>query len=325
MAIPLAFWAAAGLGVAGAKLYQNMHSAENIVKNAIGRYSEEKYKFYKEEEKVLPLVEKLGQEKLSAWSGYTRMFAIMGKIENKPGHYSFKSHRNFYLLPGDIAKLKRIAKLVDEMEQKQLTKVGTGVLTVVALQGGAANTYGAGLDEEENKTILEKINASPLDSKHYGELEELAVFTALLKLPKILGDNAFKKKKGAELSKEDAAAFKHKLDEKSLTLVDATGKLERVNDIVAYVYEFIAKLKKLHWQQLDYMEKLVAKKTNYKEFTPEQKDNLSYGLALGIMLREIARTDIILSSGNVVVINGAGVREVCARAQDLLPVEPPTY
>ena len=60
MPIPLAVWAAAGLGAAGVKLYKSVNSAKNIVDNAIARYSEERYKFFKKEEDLLPVIEELG-------------------------------------------------------------------------------------------------------------------------------------------------------------------------------------------------------------------------------------------------------------------------
>ena len=47
MPIPLALWAAAGIGAAGMKLYMNLNSPETVVRNATERYNEERYKFYK--------------------------------------------------------------------------------------------------------------------------------------------------------------------------------------------------------------------------------------------------------------------------------------
>ena len=47
MPIPLAIWAAAGLGAAGVKLYKSVNSSKNIVDNAVLRYAEERYKFLK--------------------------------------------------------------------------------------------------------------------------------------------------------------------------------------------------------------------------------------------------------------------------------------
>ena len=45
MPIPLALWAAAGIGAAGMKLYMNLNSPETVVRNATERYNEERYKF----------------------------------------------------------------------------------------------------------------------------------------------------------------------------------------------------------------------------------------------------------------------------------------
>ena len=68
MPIPLALWAAAGIGAAGMKLYMNLNSPETVVRNATERYNEERYKFYKQMERLVPLIEELGRLKLSTWS-----------------------------------------------------------------------------------------------------------------------------------------------------------------------------------------------------------------------------------------------------------------
>ena len=60
MPIPLVVWAAAGTGAAGLKLYKSATSSENMVKNAIERYNEERFKFYKVLEQLTPEVEELG-------------------------------------------------------------------------------------------------------------------------------------------------------------------------------------------------------------------------------------------------------------------------
>ena len=63
MPIPLALWAAAGIGAAGMKLYMNLNSPETVVRNATERYNEERYKFYKQMERLVPLIEELGRLK----------------------------------------------------------------------------------------------------------------------------------------------------------------------------------------------------------------------------------------------------------------------
>ena len=67
MPIPLVVWAAAGIGAAGLKLYKSATSSANMVKNAIERYNEERFKFYKVLERLMPEVEELGRMKLHIW------------------------------------------------------------------------------------------------------------------------------------------------------------------------------------------------------------------------------------------------------------------
>ena len=70
------------------KLYMNLNSPETVVRNATERYNEERYKFYKQMERLVPLIEELGRLKLSTWSKYTAMFDTLDKLINLPGHYT---------------------------------------------------------------------------------------------------------------------------------------------------------------------------------------------------------------------------------------------
>ena len=44
-------------------------------------------------------------------------------------------------------------------------------------------------------------------------------------------------------------------------------------------------------------------------------------VAIGFVLRELTRRDIVIKNGSMAVINTAGLREVYAKAQDLMPQE----
>lgn len=123
------------------KLYMNLNSPETVVRNATERYNEERYKFYKQMERLVPLIEELGRLKLSTWSKYTAMFDTLDKLINLPGHYTYKSHKNLHMLPQDVRKLRKVADVVKRIHTDHLDIEGTGMLTIVALQGGAASDY----------------------------------------------------------------------------------------------------------------------------------------------------------------------------------------
>jgi len=270
----------------------------------------------------LPIIEQLGQVKLAAWIYYRKMFHIMAKVLNRPGHFTYRTHKNMHLLPHEVQKLKKIAHMVEIMHENKLDKVGTGVLTVVALQGGAANNYSKeAYEEDETRTILEEISVTPMDSEAYGELEELAVLNAIMSFPPILGNHAFADKDGEHMTKEEALAFKNELDGKSLLLADATGKVDRLLDVTKHALYIMRCLTKKHREEIEKMEKLLEIKQDYNFFTLAEKDDLSYAIALGINLRELARTDIVLKTGNLSVINGSGLQVCYDRVHDLLPLE----
>jgi hypothetical protein len=326
MPLPLAVWAAAGLGAAGVSLYKNMTNAKAIVKETINRYTEERYKFYKEEEKLLPLISELGLLKLAVWKSYGRMFTVLDTIENKPGHYSFRNHLDVHMLPANEKRLKKIGITVEELHQNKLDRIGTGLLTAIALHGGAVNSYNEIMQNGQKKdvpTILETISANPMDSDEYGELEELAVLKALMNLPAILGDEAFEEIAAEKMTKEEALKFKHKIDNRSLILADGGGKLQRLHDVLVSTIRIMKNLNQQYLERIVYLEKLVKVRNDYKEFSLEEKDNLNFCVVLGHALRQVARTDMVLKNGDVSVINNAEIYAVYDEIHDLLPAEEP--
>ena len=244
MPIPLVVWAAAGIGAAGLKLYKSATSAENMVKNAIERYNEERFKFYKVLEQLTPEVENLGHLKLHVWGCYDKVFAILEKIENLPGHYTYKSHKNLHMLPQDVRKLKRIRRVVERIQDKKLDTEGTGMLTVLALQGGAASSYSQSeLERDEAKLVMEKIMDQPLYTSEVTALDEMSVLESIMCFPKVLRPGYFSDKDGSKMTKEQAVHFKTDTDTHSLLLADAEARGQRLLEVVVHVRKTMELLK----------------------------------------------------------------------------------
>ena len=322
MPIPLVVWAAAGIGAAGLKLYKSATSSENMVKNAIERYNEERFKFYKVLEQLTPEVEELGRLKLLIWGCYDKVFAILDKIENKPGHYTYKTHKNLHLLPQDVRKLKRIRRVVERIQEKKLDTEGTGMLTVVALQGGAASSYSQSeLERDEAKLVMEQIMDQPLYTSEVTALDEMSVLESIMCFPKVLRPGYFSDKDGSKMTKDEAVHFKTDTDTQSLLLADAEARGERLLEVVRHVYETTETLKNEQREQIQFFQRLLLEKTDYQTFTLEEKDRLNFLVALGFVLRELARTDIVLKNGSMAILNRSGLRVPLGKAQDLLPME----
>lgn len=322
MPIPLVVWAAAGIGAAGLQLYRSATSSENMVKNAIERYNEERFKFYKTLERLTPEVENLGHLKLLVWGCYDKVFAILDKIENLPGHYTYKSHKNLHMLPQDVRKLKRIRRVVERIQEKKLDTEGTGMLTVVALQGGAASSYSQSeLERDEAKLVMEKIMDQPLYTSEVTALDEMSVLESIMCFPKVLRPGYFSDKDGSKMTKDEAVKFKTDTDTQSLLLADAEARGERLLEVVRHVHKTMETLKNEQREQILFLQNLLTTKTDYAAFTLEEKDRLNFVVALGFVLRELARTDIVLKNGNMSILNRSGLRIPLAKAQDLLPME----
>ncbi|MGM9518298.1 MAG: hypothetical protein ACI3X3_06480 [Acidaminococcus sp.] len=322
MPIPLVVWAAAGIGAAGLKLYKSATSAENMVKNAIERYNEERFKFYKVLEQLTPEVENLGHLKLHIWGCYDKVFAILEKIDNLPGHYTYKSHKNLHMLPQDVRKLKRIRHVVERIQEKKLDTEGTGMLTVLALQGGAASSYSQSeLERDEAKLVMEKIMDQPLYTSEVTVLDEMSVLESIMCFPKVLRPGYFSDKDGSKMTKDQAVHFKTDTDTHSLLLADAEARGQRLLEVVVHVRKTMELLKNEQREQIQYLQHLLTTKNDYSLFTLEEKDRLNFLVAIGFVLRELARTDIVLKNGSMAILNRSGLRVPLGKAQDLLPSE----
>lgn len=322
MAIPLVVWAAAGIGAAGIKLYMDATSAENMVKNAIDRYNEERFKFYKVLEQLMPEVEALGHLKLDTWSCYNKVFAILQQVENPPGHYTYKSHKNMHLLHHDIRKLKKISAVAERIKEKKLDTEGTGMLTVVALQGGAASsTTRNTLEVDEDKLLVETIMDQPLYITEVTALDEMSVLESVMCFPKVLKPGYFQNKDGSKMTKDEAAKFKSETDAQSLLLADAEARGMRLHDVVTHVYKIMHALKLEQHEQILHLQELLKKKKDFNTFTLEEKDRLNFAVALGFVLRELARTDIVQKNGSMAILNRTGLRVPLDKARDLLPFD----
>ena len=80
---------------------------------------------------------------------------------------------------------------------------------------------------------------------------------------------------------------------------------------MTHVLGYMKPLKKEHDEQLDFFTALIKKNNDYDQFTLEQKDRLNFGVTLGFVLRELARTDIIIKNGNVPIINTSAAGGLC--------------
>lgn len=322
MPIPLVVWAAAGIGAAGLKLYKSATSAENMVKNAIERYNEERFKFYKVLEQLTPEVENLGHLKLHVWGCYDKVFTILEKIDNLPGHYTYKSHKNLHMLPQDVRKLKRIRQVVERIQNKKLDTEGTGMLTVLALQGGAASSYSQSeLERDEAKLVMERIMDQPLYTSEVTVLDEMSVLESIMCFPKVLRPGYFSDKDGSKMTKDQAVHFKTDTDTQSLLLADAEARGQRLLEVVAHVRKTMELLKNEQREQIQYLQHLLTIRNDYSQFTLEEKDRLNFLVAIGFVLRELARTDIVLKNASMAILNRSGLRVPLSKAQDLLPSE----
>lgn len=315
--MPFTKWLTEKLSTVGWNRYSNENSRKKILDSAIARYSDEKYALYELEQKTLDIIEEFALAKLTAWNYNRRLIKIFKTVEHKPASLVYYNHKNLRLSSTDIGHLLTACTLVDEMHAKKIDKIGTGILSAIVLHGGASTMAG----EDGGKSILENLIDIPVDSKNMGRLEELAIFNKMMCFPVVLDDKSLSPSALKELDKDHVIMFKARLDAKSLDLADSRGRVNRINETLEYVYHRFTILRQEQIKVVEELEDIIEEKTDYREFTPREKNLFSYALALLFALRKLAKTDIINSNGNISVLNYTRIRDVMARSQDLIPEE----
>ena len=168
---------------------------------------------------------------------------------------------------------------------------------------------------------MEKIMDQPLYTSEVTVLDEMSVLESIMCFPKVLRPGYFSDKDGSKMTKDQAVHFKTDTDTQSLRLADAEARGERLLEVVVHVRKTMESLKNEQREQIQYLQHLLTTKNDYNLFTLEEKDRLNFLVAIGFVLRELARTDIVLKNGSMAILNRSGLRVPLGKAQDLLPSE----
>jgi hypothetical protein len=333
---PAAVLAVAGLAVAGFKMYNNVASAQHIAENALERYEDEKLHYYEAQKDTLKTLIDFGRQKLTMWESFHHLVRDFAMMQNQPNTVVYRESESFYAGKPQIDALAAMCKTIQQLQENHWDELGTGLFTSLAIYG---STMTQKVSEDNmihvpgfpgtktGSSILDTIATSqPPQHSEAGMIEEGAALAEVASIPTLYETKTLlkkvlpKDKQLGDLSKEEALQVKDKIDWQSLKLADAVARLRRIEQHAGYIKKDVERLYAKLEEQFKLLDATLAIKTNYLEFTQEEKNNYMYTILILRTIRLITRIDLLLKRAKVCVINSLDVHDAMQRADEVVPV-----
>ena len=333
---PAAVLAVAGLAVAGFKMYNSVASSKHIVENALERYSDEKMHYYEAQKETLQLLIEFGKEKVSMWEEFGRLVHAFAKIKNPPNMVVYKESESFHAGKPQIDALADMCSTLAKLKANHWDELGTGLFTALAIYGRTMTqkveqeftvVHIAGFpDTKTGSSIMDTISETqPPQHSSLGMIEEGAALAEVASVPALYDLETLKKKVLPEgkqledLNKDEALAVKDKIDWQSLKLADSVARLRRIGQYASYIKNDARRLHETLLKQYDKLDTILELKTNYLEFTQDEKNQYMFTVLVLRTIRLITRIDLLLKRAKTCVINTLDVHDAIQRADDVVP------
>jgi len=304
----------AATGISGAK---KIAEAKEIKDSALYRYDSKKNEFEKVQEDANASLEKLGREKLKLWDSFNRFVDMYSKIQNSPVMNAAIDKESISLSADELDNIKAVAISVKELLSGGIGSVSAGGLIGMATSGGLASTITfastgtamSGLSgAAATNATLAAFGGGSLAAGGAGMAGGAVVLSGLTFAPMLMvGGIALNSK--AKKSLEAAKDVEREVNSAVEKFSEAEKELKKVQNLSNRIRIELAKLNKKYLELMDFMESVVSKKTNYKQFTLEEKQCLEKTI-LVLKLIKLVSMQNILDSKNDNKILDAEVKQV---------------
>jgi|GEM_PF-1211386 len=327
--------AAAGLAVAGFKVYHSVAGSEQIISNAMERYNDEKLNYYMRQKQAVKTLVELGETKLRLWHEFGRLARIYTVGRNMPNLITFKGLESFHAGKPQMDYFLNLAATVDKLHAMKWDEPGTGILMSVALYGRTMTQkveplkpikLGNFPETQENHSLLDTVALTePEAHSANGTIEEAAVMSEILSIPEImeiasLVNKELASKELKKTDKEDALILKDKIDWQSLKLADAVGRMSRVAECGKSLQSDLDRLYVVLAPLLERLEATIKEKRDYHDFTDSEKEDYMMAALLQRALRINTRIDLLVKRGHLCVINSLSIHDGAKLAASIVPV-----
>lgn len=285
-------------GVSGAA---KLSEASDIKEKALQDYNAEKQTFERKQANTNRGLEALGKLKLQIWESFGRFEVMYSKIQNPPKIKGTTEIETIELSPGDLDNIKAVTISVKNLLSGGAGSVSAGGLIGMATSGGLASSItmastGTAISSlsgaAATNATLAAFGGGSLAVGGAGMAGGAAVLGGLTFTPMLMvGGIALNShaKKSLDTAKDieseaDSAIEKMKAARRELSKVAELGE-----EIRTELEKLYAKYKRL----IGIMEDIVSKKTDYRQFTIEEKKTLEKTILVLKLLKQVSMQNIL--------------------------------
>lgn len=287
----------AAAGISGAA---KLSEAGEIKDAAMSRYHAEKTRFDKTQGKTNDVLKSLGEDKLKIWQSFDRFTAMFSKIQNPPDITGHAGEDSLNFTAEDLEQIQAVAISAKDLLAGGVGSVAAGSLIGFAATGGLVSTLTASTGTAisalsgaaATNATLAVLGGGSLAVGGAGMAGDVAVFGGLTVAPMLMV-GGFMLNGKASKALENAEEISSEADSAVAKMKTAEIELGKVKDLASKIQEELKNLNLCYTSLLSKMEEVVSRKTNYNNFSYEEKRMLEKTILSVKLLKQLSMQNIL--------------------------------
>lgn len=285
-------------GVAGAA---KLSKASDIKDAAMSNYRAARNSLEQAQDKTNSVLKSLGEDKLTIWDSFNRFSEMYSKIQNPPTMAGTVEKESLTMTPDELDQVRAVAISAKDMLKSGIAGVAAGNLIGLAASGGLISTIsvastGTAISAlsgaAATNATMAALGGGTLAAHGAGVAGGLAVMNGLTIAPMLMVGGIMLNGK-ANKALENAKDIEHEADAAIHKMKDAETELKKVYRLSLKVQTELNILRKIYSGLMDRMEMTVARKTDYRLFSYEEKRTLEKTVLSLKLLKRLSMQNIL--------------------------------
>lgn len=265
--------------------------AQEMLEDAQYKYDNKKSEFDKKQTNTQNELERLARLKTDVWVGFDRFIKAFESIKNKPTINGSYSVDELNISTGEfIEEIKTISINATNI----IAGITAGCVATTVLGGiglsGITCVLGAGSVEAISTTISCGIAAGGAGAA--ATLAEIIPGVAIITAP-VLFVSGLKKIDQSTQNQRNAEKTQKEVDEACNSMDKSIQLFSKIKKCSKSLYGELKALYEIYQQRVTQLENLILTKSNYSEFTNEEKQLLNANILLVKLLKELTQVEIV--------------------------------
>ena len=285
-------------GVAGAA---KLSKASDIKDAAMAKYRTARESLEQVQEKTNSALKALGEDKLTIWDSFNRFSEMYSKIQNPPTMAGSVEKESLTISPEEVDQVRAVAISAKDMLKGGIASVAAGNLIGLAASGGLISTIsvastGTAISAlsgaAATNATLAALGGGTLAAHGAGVAGGLAVMNGLTFAPMLMVGGIVLHGK-ANKALENAKDVEREVDIAVCKMKDVKSELKKVHTLAQKVQKELNILRHIYSELMDRMEATVARETNYRRFSVEEKRTLEKTVLSLKLLKKLSMQNIL--------------------------------